>query len=149
MLVTVQTLSEGIDIPCADTAFFVEPRSARINVIQCVGRVLRRCPATGKSLAHIVLPSADEEAMVRKFLQCFNAEDSRFAKGFKTNGRAEFVRASADESESVLQYVSVYDRYGRLCLDSWMEKYMHLLRYVEEHGELPLRSVKEGGLGNW
>ena len=43
MLVTVDVLSEGVDLPVADTCLFVAPRR-RIRLRQCVGRVLRNHP---------------------------------------------------------------------------------------------------------
>eukprot|EP00435_Cladocopium_sp_Y103_P040656 s2512_g11.t1 len=55
VLVTVEVLGEGINIPNADTCMFVEPRSSYRSVIQAIGRVLRHHPA--KTLAHIVLPA--------------------------------------------------------------------------------------------
>ena len=41
VLVTVDVLSEGVDLPMADTCLFVAPRHG-IRFRQCVGRVLRR-----------------------------------------------------------------------------------------------------------
>ena len=53
VLVTVEVLGEGINIPNADTCMFVEPRQSYSSIVQAIGRVLR--PA--KALAHIVLPA--------------------------------------------------------------------------------------------
>ena len=55
VLVTVEVLGEGINIPNADTCMFVEPRNSYRSIIQAIGRVLRHHPA--KPLAHIVLPA--------------------------------------------------------------------------------------------
>lgn len=55
VLVTVQVLGEGVNIPNADTCLFVQPRSSYVSIIQAIGRVLRHHPA--KPLAHIVLPA--------------------------------------------------------------------------------------------
>ena len=55
VLVTVEVLGEGINIPNADTCMFVEPRNSYRSIIQAIGRVLRNHPA--KTLAHIVLPA--------------------------------------------------------------------------------------------
>ena len=48
VLVTVEVLGEGINIPNADTCMFVEPRNSYRSVIQAIGRVLRHHP--GKTL---------------------------------------------------------------------------------------------------
>ena len=55
VLVTVEVLGEGINIPNADTCMFVEPRQSYRSIVQAIGRVLRYSPA--KALAHIVLPA--------------------------------------------------------------------------------------------
>ena len=55
VLVTVEVLGEGINIPNADTCMFVEPRNSYRSIIQAIGRVLRHHPS--KALAHIVLPA--------------------------------------------------------------------------------------------
>eukprot|EP00439_Symbiodinium_sp_Y106_P064170 s450_g10.t1 len=55
VLVTVQVLGEGVNIPNADTCMFVEPRSSYVSIIQAIGRVLR--PHPSKPMAHIVLPA--------------------------------------------------------------------------------------------
>lgn len=43
VLVTVDVLSEGVDLPSADTCLFVAPRRG-VRLRQCVGRVLRTHP---------------------------------------------------------------------------------------------------------
>ena len=55
VLVTVEVLGEGINIPNADTCMFVEPRNSYRSIIQAIGRVLRHHPA--KPLGHIILPA--------------------------------------------------------------------------------------------
>ncbi|CAE7911379.1 irc3 [Symbiodinium necroappetens] len=55
VLVTVQVLGEGVNIPNADTCMFVEPRESYTSIIQAVGRILRQHAA--KPLAHIILPA--------------------------------------------------------------------------------------------
>ena len=55
VLVTVEVLGEGINIPNADTCMFVEPRQSYRSIVQAIGRVLRHHP--NKTLAHIILPA--------------------------------------------------------------------------------------------
>ena len=55
VLVTVQVLGEGVNIPNADTCMFVEPRGSFVTIIQAIGRVLRHHPS--KPLARIILPA--------------------------------------------------------------------------------------------
>ena len=55
ILVTVEVLGEGINIPNADTCMFVEPRRSYRSIVQAIGRVLRHHPE--KTLAHVILPA--------------------------------------------------------------------------------------------
>ena len=55
VLVTVEVLGEGINIPNVDTCMFVEPRNSYRSIIQAIGRVLRHHP--DKPLGHIILPA--------------------------------------------------------------------------------------------
>eukprot|EP00930_Biecheleria_cincta_P013187 TRINITY_DN11894_c0_g3_i1.p1 TRINITY_DN11894_c0_g3~~TRINITY_DN11894_c0_g3_i1.p1 ORF type:complete len:1448 (+),score=185.85 TRINITY_DN11894_c0_g3_i1:104-4447(+) len=55
ILVTVQVLGEGVNIPSADTCLFVEPRSSYVSIVQAIGRVLRQHPS--KPLAHLIFPA--------------------------------------------------------------------------------------------
>ena len=42
VLFSVNTLSEGIDIPNADTCLFLDDRNSLIQVVQCLGRIMRK-----------------------------------------------------------------------------------------------------------
>ena len=47
-------LTEGVDVPALDAVIFLNPRNSVIDVVQSVGRVMRR--AEGKSYGYIILP---------------------------------------------------------------------------------------------
>ena len=49
-------LTEGIDVPALDAILFLHPRKSDIDVVQAVGRVMRR--AEGKEFGYIILPIA-------------------------------------------------------------------------------------------
>lgn len=54
MVCNVRLFSEGIDIPALDGIVFFESRSAQIDIVQAVGRVMRK--AEGKKLGYVVVP---------------------------------------------------------------------------------------------
>ena len=54
ILCNVRCLSEGGDVPALDAVLFLTPRNSQIDVVQSVGRVMRRSP--GKTRGYIVLP---------------------------------------------------------------------------------------------
>ena len=56
ILSNARCLSEGVDVPALDGIIFLEPRNSRVDVVQAVGRVMRK--AEGKKEGYIILPVA-------------------------------------------------------------------------------------------
>lgn len=52
----VKVLSEGIDVPALDAICFLEERKSEIDIVQAVGRVMRRPPGGGKEYGYVVVP---------------------------------------------------------------------------------------------
>lgn len=90
ILTNARCLSEGVDVPALDAVMFLNPRSSMVDIIQSVGRVMRR--AEGKKYGYVILPigvSANENPenaldnnekykMVWQVLQALRAHDDRF-----------------------------------------------------------------------
>ena len=56
ILSNARCLSEGIDVPALDAVLFMAPRNSHVDIVQAVGRVMRKAP--GKQYGYIVLPVA-------------------------------------------------------------------------------------------
>ena len=56
ILSNARCLSEGIDVPALDAVLFMTSRKSYVDIVQAVGRVMRRAP--GKEYGYIVLPVA-------------------------------------------------------------------------------------------
>ncbi len=54
ILSNVRCLSEGVDVPALDAVLFLTPRNSQIDVVQSVGRVMRK--AEGKKRGYVILP---------------------------------------------------------------------------------------------
>lgn len=54
ILSNVRCLSEGVDVPALDAVVFLAPSSSEVDVVQSVGRVMRRAP--GKKRGYIIIP---------------------------------------------------------------------------------------------
>lgn len=54
VLTNARCLSEGVDVPALDAIMFLHPRKSQIDIVQSVGRVMRR--AEGKDLGYVILP---------------------------------------------------------------------------------------------
>ena len=56
VLSNARCLTEGVDLPTLDAVVFLEPRNSMVDVIQAVGRVMRRDPSGRKKLGYVILP---------------------------------------------------------------------------------------------
>lgn len=89
VLTNARCLSEGVDVPSLDAVLFLSARKSQVDVVQAVGRVMRRAP--GKKVGYIVLPVAipsgltpeealndnDAYAVVWQVLQALRSHDER------------------------------------------------------------------------
>jgi predicted helicase len=92
ILSNARCLSEGVDVPALDAVMFLNPRKSVVDVVQSVGRVMRKSPGTNKQCGFIILPIgvpvgvppdealADNEKykVVWQVLQALRAHDDRF-----------------------------------------------------------------------
>lgn len=90
VLTNVRCLSEGVDVPSLDAVLFLSARNSQVDVVQSVGRVMRKSP--GKKYGYIIIPivvPADVEAdkalddnerykVVWTVLNALRAHDDRF-----------------------------------------------------------------------
>jgi predicted helicase len=54
ILTNVRCLSEGVDVPSLDAVMFLSARNSQVDVVQSVGRVMRKAP--GKKYGYIIIP---------------------------------------------------------------------------------------------
>lgn len=90
VLTNARCLSEGVDVPALDAVIFFNPRNSMVDVVQSVGRVMRKSP--DKDYGYIILPVAipagqsPSEALndnkrfkvVWQILNALRAHDDRF-----------------------------------------------------------------------
>lgn len=90
ILSNVRCLSEGVDVPALDAVLFLTPRNSQVDVVQSVGRVMRK--SEGKKRGYVILPvviPAGIEAhealndnktykVVWQVLQALRSHDDRF-----------------------------------------------------------------------
>lgn len=90
VLSNARCLSEGVDVPALDAILFMHPRKSQIDVVQAVGRVMRRSP--GKRMGYVVLPvvipsntdpttaldKSDTFRVVWQVLNAIRSHDERF-----------------------------------------------------------------------
>ena len=88
ILSNARCLTEGIDVPALDAVLFLQPRKSQIDVVQAVGRVMRR--AERKKYGYVILPvvvpaGQEPEAAIGpayehvwEVLQALRSHDERF-----------------------------------------------------------------------
>ena len=54
ILMNSKCLTEGIDVPSLDAILFLQPRKSQVDVVQAVGRVMRK--KEGKDYGYVILP---------------------------------------------------------------------------------------------
>ena len=103
VLTNARCLSEGVDVPALDAIMFLHPRKSQIDVVQSVGRVMRK--AEGKKLGYVILPitvapgvSAEKALndneryqVVWQILNALRAHDERFDSTINRIGLGEDV----------------------------------------------------------
>ncbi|CAE8585111.1 unnamed protein product [Polarella glacialis] len=177
VLATVDVLSEGVDLPMADTCLFVEPRKG-LRLRQCVGRVLRQHQQKVDAL--VVSPPIIQEAdggliadgeLVRLLSELAGA-DPELRKSLAENsfGRVSLVDqrsnrtdvssrvalAVALEQAATLLSTKVYPRAlsAYLTPDArWQLGLAQLTQYTQEHGHCKVQwkhiTGSDFALGIW
>jgi len=115
----VKLFTEGVDVPSLDAVAFLDPRDSQVDVVQAVGRVMRKAP--GKRFGYIIIPVIVEPG------GDVAAALERGTEGYRTVGR-------------VLRALQAHD--GRLA-----ETPANFIR-VYEPKQKPPPEIPEGGIGS-
>ncbi|MFI9653064.1 restriction endonuclease, partial [Guyparkeria halopsychrophila] len=91
ILTNARCLSEGVDVPALDAIMFLHPRKSQIDVVQSVGRVMRKA-GPDKRMGYVILPIGvptgvtpeqalndnEKHKVVWQILNALRAHDERF-----------------------------------------------------------------------
>lgn len=174
LLTNARCLGEGVDVPTLDGIAFIDPRSSQIDIIQAVGRAIRKAP--DKKVGTIVLPvlvgdrddadavlSASAFKPVWDVLRALRAHDEVLADELdalrRQQGRQGLVgqrptKIQLDLPEGIgVDFTEAFDaRLLEATTASWELWFGLLVAYVEHHGDcLPPAKYLEQGLplGRW
>lgn len=150
----VRCLSEGVDVPSVDAVAFTSPKQSVIDIIQAVGRALRRNPE-GSGVATILVPILlpddpveveDVDSQVWQVVRALRAHDTVLGEALD-RGRADLGRRDGDPQPLEQIVVNLPEGYddGRFLrylnariistsTTSWWDGYGHLTRFHGEHG---------------
>ena len=175
LLSNARCLSEGVDVPALDGVAFIDPKGSEIDVIQSVGRAIRK--STAKTMGTIILPvfiertdDAETELASSQFkpiwdvLQALKSHDDRLsneldqlrielgAKRIKKVGKLHLVKIVFDLPTSVGPTFASALRVAVVAqtTDSWMFWYGLLEAFVKKYKHCRVaRQHRSPDLGQW
>ena len=111
VICNVKLFTEGVDVPNLNAVAFMDPRDSQVDVVQAVGRVMRKAP--DKTLGYIVIPVIVEPGQ--------NVSDAleNSQEGYRTVGRVLRALQAHDERllEDIARFVQVYEPRDKLPVD--------------------------------
>jgi hypothetical protein len=176
LLTNARCLTEGVDVPSLDGVAFIDPRSSQVDIIQAVGRAIRK--SKNKEIGTIVLPvliptdSDAEEALedtafkpIWAILNALKSHDDDFAAqlnnlrtelgrsgrmGEMPNRLIEDLPADIDSLLPGFSYKLSLTILNKTT-EHWDWWFGLLLNYVDQTGSLPQKSdvVKDFEIGMW
>lgn len=154
LVTNARCLTEGVDVPEIDLVTFVHPKKSRIDIVQAVGRALRKSPASNKECGYLLLPlfvhEATKEAIQEEILsesgydaiwqtiqamrEQDEALDTVIAEGMRSGsggGLSRFIKIDGEISQELSGFLET------VCLEelgeSW-DTYFGILRREFEQG---------------
>lgn len=175
VIANAKCLSEGVDVPAIDTVVFTAPKRSEIDIVQAVGRALRRNP-DGTGTATILVPillsddPADVDGSIEagdydvlwEVVQALRSHDERFGADLDNArvaiahrppilDRVEFVLPPGHDTPDFLRHLTV--RLVRSVTSSWWDGYAQLQEFKRRTGHMRTHTgtVTESGykLGIW
>lgn len=174
VVTNVRCLSEGVDVPAVDAVAFTHPKRSQVDIVQAVGRALRRSgeeQGTATVIVPIVIPDSDEAVgdldpgefrTLWQVIRALRAHDETLGIELDRNRMQESVsnpqlpsritiELPQGTSAAVLEQLKVMT--VRQVTSSWWEGYGHARDYYQAHGDLvvPPKHVTDDGfqLGTW
>jgi len=171
ILSNARCLSEGVDVPTLDGIAFIDPRSSQVDIIQAVGRVIRK--SASKGYGYIILPvylgnTDDPEEKIHEsrfkdiwqIILALRSQDDSISQELDSI-RLNLGRRKKSENHNIELKKIIIDMpstIGRSVVEefkikivqettsSWHENYGSLLKYLELNPDFPNRNHF---LGRW
>ncbi len=116
ILSNAKCLSEGVDVPSLDAVMFIHGRKSKVDIVQSVGRVMRKAP--NKQLGYIIIPvvipegkSSEEELkknpsyqIVWDVLNALRSHDERLDSDIN---KVELVDSLKSKIEAIQKHVEI------------------------------------------
>ena len=179
LVTNARCLTEGVDLPAVDMVAFTNPRKSRVDIVQAVGRAMRKPPEGTKARGYVVIPillaphetgdlavacAETDWADLIDVLAALRDHDARLDEIIRAQqiakGRGEVFnpRAFAERVQVIGQLVAleVLERnIGTVVLERlgvyWDLRYGELVAFKEHYGHcnVPARYTENEALGSW
>lgn len=162
IITNAKCLTEGVDVPNIDCVLFADPRKSTVDIVQAVGRALRK--KEGKDFGYIILPvftesnnideivESDEFKEILTTLRALASNDERIieyfrdiSKGKKGNRKNSLIQFIIDEAiaekineKELIETIEI-KTWNKLAKLSWMS-YEEARAFVKDAG---IKSAKE------
>ena len=106
LLCNVKLFTEGVNVPALDAVAFLDPRQSQVDIVQAVGRVMRKSPS--KRYGYIIVPVIVEPGQeIKQALE-------RGTEGYQAVGKVLRALQSHDGrlAEDTARFVQVYKTNG-------------------------------------
>jgi superfamily II DNA or RNA helicase len=177
LLTNARCLTEGVDLPAVDMVAFLSPRRSLVDIVQAVGRAMRKSP--GKEVGYVLVPLYVEQARnetvkeavlrsnfdeVWRVLQRLKEHDDLLAQiieemrmergktgGFDDSRFREKIHVLGPELalEDLRRFIT--SACVEIIGETWFERYGELVSYKEAFGDcdVPKRMRERKKLANW
>ena len=174
LLTNARCLSEGVDVPALDGVIFIDPKGSQVDIIQSVGRAMRKVRDTKeKNKGTIVLPVFIEEAenareairksnfkpvwAVLKALRSHDEEISEKLDEYRLNLGKNLSKNREQITDKIIFELpaTVSPDFGdslatylvESVTDSWNYYFKSLKNYIQVNGDslVPLPYIDDGG----
>ena len=166
-------LSEGVDVPALDGIAFIDPKHSPTDIVQAVGRAIRK--SDNKTKGTIVIPvflgevdNLDEQILSTKFSTVWNVilalksqddelletiDDLRIQLGSRkitkiTSKGLKKIYFDLPENINPKFYESLYTILVENTSDDWLVRFGELKEFKKEHGHTK-PNTRKSNLGRW
>ncbi len=135
IITNAKCLTEGVDVPNIDCVLFADPRKSTVDIVQAVGRALRK--KEGKQFGYVILPvftkSKTKEEIIESAefkeilttLRALASNDERIIEYFREvskKGKSQSSKSGLvqfDIDEAIIENISEIDLMDSLQLKAW------------------------------
>lgn len=170
-------LTEGVDVPTIDLVYFCDPKNSKVDIVQAVGRALRK--KEGKKLGLIVVPiyhskkdqveNSISSGSFKNLLQVIRSlcdQDERlqdeinfiaFGKGKRKSNKIDIISSSflEEQDKIILEGFeeklrnSLFDQIIEKSSNNWDLWFLNLKNYLENNNQEYPSKKDDKDLYNW